>query len=104
MTLDERVEAGFFIVDRIVKHQYRQGYRFLTAWEGYPINEATWEPVASFVQPDGRLNPVFERYCDEKRLPSALRAAARLMARSKRSQERSEQPSDAADAPMDTEM
>jgi transposase InsO family protein len=35
---------GFYQVEAILKHKYRQGWRFLTKWEGFPISSSTWEP------------------------------------------------------------
>ena len=46
-------------VERILRGQYRQGWRFLTKWEGYGTSESTWEPVRAFVHDDGKLNHVF---------------------------------------------
>ena len=31
-------------------------WRFLTLWEGFGVEEATWEPFSAFVLPEGRLN------------------------------------------------
>ena len=31
----------------IVRHNYRQGWRFLTLWEGFGVDEATWELFSS---------------------------------------------------------
>ena len=83
-TDDDPLAQGSFIVNQILKHKYRQGYRFLTAWQGYPLNEATWEPVNSFVRADGALNIEFQRYCESHRMETALRQAARVMARRQR--------------------
>lgn len=37
-------------VERILKHRWVKGEpEFLTAWKGYPIEEAGWEPLGSFI-------------------------------------------------------
>ena len=46
-TREEQEEMGFYNVERILKHKYLQGWRFLTQWEGYPLSAATWEPIKS---------------------------------------------------------
>ena len=28
----------------VIHNRYRQGWRFLTLWEGFGVEEATWEP------------------------------------------------------------
>ena len=30
----------------VLRHRYRQGWRFLTLWEGFGVEEATWEPFS----------------------------------------------------------
>ena len=65
-------DMGFYNVEKILKHKYQQGWRFLTQWEGFPVSSATWEPARSFKLPDNRLNSVFERYCREQNLPTTI--------------------------------
>ena len=77
MTKDEAEAQGFFNVDSIVKHKYRKGWYFLTVWEGWPVSDATWEPVKAFVQPDGRINTKFQEYCQAKSPERPLREAIR---------------------------
>ena len=59
----DSLNRGYFIVESILKHKYRQGYQFLTKWRNFSVGEATWEPTRSFVQPDGFINEVFAEYC-----------------------------------------
>ena len=51
-------KEGFYLVKLVIQHRYCQGWRFLTLWEGYGVEEATWEPFSAFVLPEGRLNSV----------------------------------------------
>ena len=75
MTNEEMQEEGFYNVQSILKHKYHQGWRFLTQWEGYPLNASTWEPTKAFKLPDGRLNSKFKEYCEEHGLSDILRRA-----------------------------
>ena len=49
-------------VEQILRGQYRQGWRFLTKWQGYTASQSTWVPVRAFVHDDGRLNHIFVDY------------------------------------------
>ena len=66
---------GVYHIELILRRQYRQGWRFLTNWEGYGTSESTWEPVRAFVHDDGKLNHVFVDYClaHAPRFDTALR-------------------------------
>ena len=55
-------KEGFYLVKSVLRHHYRQGWRFLTLWEGFGVEEAAWEPFSAFVLPQGRLNPVLVDY------------------------------------------
>ena len=74
----EHHRQGYFFVEAILKHKYKQGYKFLTKWERYPIQDSTWEPVKAFVQPDGAINPIFQRYCQDQGLEKAYRKALQI--------------------------
>ena len=55
----------------IARHEYKQGWKFRTLWDGYGLSEATWEPMSAFIQPDGSINPIFRSYLagnNERRL------------------------------------
>ena len=66
-------EDGYFMVESILKHKFRQGWSFLTKWENFPVSASTWEPPRSFVLPDGRVCEPFKEYCKAKGLNSILK-------------------------------
>lgn len=68
-------DEGFFEVERIEAHRYKQGWRFLTVLKGYNLTDATWEPVRAFVHSDGCLTQAFKDYCETKGLDVPLRQA-----------------------------
>ena len=72
---EETEEKGFFKVEAILKHKYKQGWRFLTKWDGWPLRDATWEPVRAFVEIGGPINAVFKQYCEDHGLDRPLRQA-----------------------------
>ena len=76
----EMERIGPFHVQQILRGQYRQGWRFLTKWEGSGTSESTWEPVRAFVHDDGKLDHVFVDYClaHAPRFDTALRHARRI--------------------------
>ena len=51
------------MVSKILRHKYEQGWKFLTAWQGFPISSATWNPPKHFQLAEGKWNAVFEDYC-----------------------------------------
>ena len=65
---------GYFMVSKILRHKFDQGWKFLTAWEGFPITSATWEPPKNFKVGEGKWNSIFEEYCKEKQIPFPPRA------------------------------
>ena len=78
MSSEEMQEEGFYNVEEILKHKFKQGWRFLTHWEGYPITSSTWEPIKSFILPSGALNEKFQEYCERQDLREILRKALAL--------------------------
>ena len=62
----------------VIQHRYRQGWRFVNHWEGFGVEEATWEPFSAFVLPEGRLNSVLVDYLSQNNLGEFLRLAETL--------------------------
>ena len=75
MDAEEMAKEGFYFVKYILRHRYRQRWRFLTLWEGFGVGEATWEPSPAFVLPGGRLNSVLVDYLSQNNLGELLRLA-----------------------------
>ena len=80
---EEMTNEGFYMVKSVLRHSYRQGWRFLTRWEGFGVKEATWEPFSAFVLPEGRLNSVLVDYVSRTTLMSCLGSLRRLPPRLK---------------------
>ena len=78
MNAEEMAKEGFYPVKSDIRHRYRQGWRFLTLWEGFGVGEATWEPFSAFVLPVGRVNSVLVHYLSQNNLGELLRLAETL--------------------------
>ena len=92
----ERIGAYHF--EQILRGQYRQGWCFLTKWEGYGTSEGTAEPVRAFVHDDGKLNHVFVDYClaHAPRFHTALRQVRRISSTLKKKSSAEEPKEDTA--------
>ena len=66
-----------------IRHRYCVGWHFLTLWEGFGVEEATWEPFSDFVLPEGRLNSVLVDYLSQTNLEELLRLAETLASQRK---------------------
>ena len=75
MNAEEMTKEGFYLVKSVIRHCYRQGWRFVTLWEGFRVVEATCEPCSAFVLPEGRLNSVLVDYLSQNNLGELLRLA-----------------------------
>ena len=62
MTADEMAVDCYYVVAAIARHEYKQGWKFLTLWDGYVLSEAIWEPMSAFLQPDRSINAIFPSY------------------------------------------
>ena len=69
---------GFYLLQSVIRHRYRQGWRFLTLWEGFGVEEATWESLSAFVFSEGRPNSVLVDYLLQNNLGELLRLAETL--------------------------
>ena len=67
----------------VLRHPYRQGWRFLTLWEGFRVEEATWEPFSAFVLPGGPLNTVLVDDLSQNNLGELLRHSETLACKTK---------------------
>ena len=83
MNAEEMAQEGFYLVKSVLRHRYRQGWRFLTLWEGFGVEEATWEPFSAFVLPEGRLNSVLVDYLSQNNLGEFRGSLRRLPPRLK---------------------
>ena len=69
--------------ERLNRHRYRQGWRFLTLWEGFEVEEAPWEPFSAFVLPEGRVNSVLVDHLSQNNLEELLSLAETLASQKK---------------------
>ena len=76
-------QEGLYMVRSILRHRYRQGWRFLTLWETYGMGRATWEPFSAFVLPEGRLNTVLVDYLFQNNPGELLRLVKTLASHKK---------------------
>ena len=81
MTADEMTVDGYHMVAGIVRHEYRQGLKFVTLWDGFRLSEATWEPMPACIQPDGSINPIFRSYLVDNNEGQLLTRAETLSVR-----------------------
>ena len=55
MKAEEMAKEGFYLVKSVLRHRYRQGWRFFTLWEGFGVEEA--EAVAGASPQRDRRSP-----------------------------------------------
>ena len=84
MIADEMAVDGYYVVAGIARHEYKQGWKKLTLWDGYGLSEATWEPMSAFIQPDGSINPIFCSYLVENNEGQLLTRAETLSQRKRK--------------------
>ena len=83
MNTAEIAKEDFYQVKSVIRHRYRQGWRFLTLREGFGVEEATWVPFSAFVLPEGRLNSVLVDYVSQNNLGDLLRLSETLASQKK---------------------
>ena len=76
-------KESFYLVKSVIRHRYRQGWRFLNLGEGFGVEEATWEPFSAFLLPEGRLNSVLVDYLSQNNRGDFLRLAETLASQKK---------------------
>ena len=59
MTADEMAVNGFYVVAGIARHEYKQGWRFLTLRNRYGLSEANLGPMSAFIQRDVSIKAIF---------------------------------------------
>ena len=84
MTANEMAVDGYHVAVGIARHEYKQGRKFGTLWDGYGLSEATWEPMSALPQPDGSIQPIFCSYLVEKYEGHLLMRAETLSKRKKK--------------------
>ena len=84
MTADEMALDGYYVVAGLARHEYKQGSKFLTLWDGFGLSEATWEPMCAFIQPDGSINPIYRSYLVQNNQGQLLTCAETLSQRKKK--------------------
>ena len=83
MNAEAMDKEGFYLVKFVIRHRYHQGWHFLTLWEGFEVEEATWEPFSAFLLTAGRLNFVLVDYLSQNNLGELLRLAETLASQKK---------------------
>ena len=83
MNAEEMAKEGFYLVKSVIQHRFRQGWRFLTLWEGFGVEEATLEPFSAFVLPEGCLDSVLVDYLTQNNLGELLRFVETLASQKK---------------------
>ena len=70
---------GHYKVKDILGHRYNKGWRFLTYWDGYNVDDSSWQPLGDFVN-KGYINTKFYKYCvkHKSKLGKALLQAKSL--------------------------
>ena len=75
---------GYYVVAGTARHEYKQGWTFLTLWDGYGLSEAPWDVMSDFIQPDGSINPIFCSYLDANNKGQLLTRAETLTQRKRK--------------------
>ena len=78
MNAEEMAKEDFYLVKSVIRHRYRQKWRFLTRWEGLGVGEATWETFSAFMLPEQGLNSVLVDYLSRNDLGELLRLVETL--------------------------
>ena len=83
MNAKEMAKEGFYLVKSVIRHRYCHRWRFPTLWEGFQVEEASWEPFSAFVLPQGHLNSVLVDYLSRNNVEEMLRLAETIASQKK---------------------
>ena len=75
---------GYYVLAGIARHEYKQGWKFLTLWDCFGLSEVAWEPMSAFIQPDGSINPIFRSHLVENNEGQLLTRDETMYQRKKR--------------------
>ena len=78
MNAEKMANEDFYMVKSILRHRYRQWWRFVTLCKGFGVEEDTWEPFSAFMLPEGRQHSVLVDYVSQNNLEELLRLADSL--------------------------
>mgnify|MGYP000635535242 CR=1 FL=1 len=59
----------------VIDHRWKNGWKFLTWWKGFPPSQATWEAPTTFILPTGLVTEKFRDYLKKTGLDALLRKA-----------------------------
>ena len=83
MNAEQMAKTGFNLVKSVIRHRYRQGWRFLSLLKGFGVEEATWEPFSAFVFPERRLKSVLVDSMSQNNPGELLRLAETVASQKK---------------------
>ena len=86
-------------IEKVTKLKFKQGWKYLTFWKGFPTSTATWEPLRTFILPNGEINEALIEFCHREGYPNIIKIAEKFSKQIKRDPARYsvEQPQEAAD-------
>ena len=101
---EEMKERDCYIVESILQHKYKHGWRFLTPWAEYEVSDSTWEPISPFVLDNGNLTYQFVHYCRLHHLTGGLETARKMAQRKLDRAQRREEKKEKARKLVDDEQ
>ena len=75
-------------VDKITKIKFKQGWKYLTFWKGFPTSTATWEPLRTFILPNGNINEALIEFCQREGYEGIIKIAEKFAKQIKRNPSR----------------
>ena len=83
MNAEEMAKEGFYLMKLVIRRRYPQGWCFLILWEGFGVEEATYQPFSAFVLPEGPRNSFLLDYLSQSNVAEFLRLAKTLVSQKK---------------------